>query len=56
MTRVQDLQQSLPNQTDYDLDGDGQMSEIEQAAFDQEMQSWRASQAGLPGRDAGDGA
>ena len=59
MTRIQDIQGSLPNQTDYDLDGDGQMSDIEQQTFDQEMEAWRGRQAAFQaemqemGRDMG---
>ena len=59
MARSQELQSSLPNQTDYDLDGDGQMSDIEQQAFDQEMSAWQASQEAFQaemqemGRDIG---
>lgn len=59
MTRSQDLQNSLPNQTDYDLDGDGQMSDVEQQAYDQEMAAWRGRQQAFQaemqemGRDMG---
>ncbi len=59
MTRAQEMQASVPNQADYDLDGDGQMSEIEQSAFDQEMEAFRGRQAAFQaemqemGRDMG---
>lgn len=59
MARAQQMQQSFPNQQDYDLDGDGQMSEVEQSAFDQELEAFQGRRAAFQaemqeiGRDMG---
>lgn len=47
IARSQEMQSSFPNRTDFDLDGDGQMSEVEQSAFDQEMESFTAQQQAM---------
>lgn len=44
IARSQEMQTAYPNQQDFDLDGDGQMSEVEQSAFDQEMEAYGARQ------------